>query len=161
MGLSQSNRASNLLSTPFNPNAGAPAAGDASGITGVPQASTSFDPGWDITKSYGAGDFSQDRQKVEDALMSRINPQLSRERGNIEQRLADQGIRYGSQAYQSAMDDYNRQATDTRFGAISEAGQEQQRMMDMAAQRAGFENAAQAQGYQQKSGAGLVPGTPA
>src|SRR6185503_3638181 len=81
-----------------------------------------------------------------------INPQLAKERGNIEQRLADQGIRYGSQAYQSAMDDYNRQATDTRFGAISQAGQEQQRMMDMAAQRAGFQNSAQQQQYDQLMG---------
>ena len=85
--------------------------------------------------------------------MERINPQLARERGNIEQRLADQGIRYGSQAYASAMDDYNRQATDTRFGAIGQAGQEQQRMMDMAAQRAGFQNAAQQQQYDQADGA--------
>jgi hypothetical protein len=109
----------------------------------------------DITKSYGpADDFSSDRQRVEDSLMQRINPQLSRERSNIEQRLADQGIRYGSQAYTSAMDDYNRQATDTRFGAISQAGQEQQRMMDMAAQRAGFQNAAQQQQYEQAQGRG-------
>jgi hypothetical protein len=115
---------------------------------------TSFGDAGDITKSYGAGDFSQDRQNVEDALMGRINPQLARERGNIEQRLADQGIRYGSQAYQSAMDDYNRQATDTRFGAISQAGQEQQRMMDMAAQRAGFQNSAQQQQYDQLMGRG-------
>ena len=107
-----------------------------------------------ITKSYGAGDFSQDRQRVEDSLMARMNPQLAKERSNIEQRLADQGIRYGSQAYTSAMDDYNRQATDTRFGAIGQAGQEQQRMMDMAAQRAGFQNAAQQQQYTQILGAG-------
>ena len=106
MGLSQANRASDLLSTPFNPNSGAPAGGDASGIMGVGQARTSFDPGGqiqtsfgdagDITRSYGAGDFSADRQRVEDSLMARMNPQLASERGNIEQRLADQGIRYGS-----------------------------------------------------------------
>jgi hypothetical protein len=132
---------------------GAPSAGSAAGILGVDQAATSFDPGWDITKSYGPEDnFSADRQRVEDALMSRINPQLSRERGNIEQRLADQGIRYGSQAYQSAMDDYNRQATDTRFGAISQAGDEQARLNQMAQAQASFQNQAQAQGYQQNQG---------
>ena len=140
----------------------APEAGDASTIANAPMAQTTFgdvgsqqrtfgDAGA-ITKSYGAGDFSQDRQRVEDSLMARINPQLARERGNIEQRLADQGIRYGSQAYTSAMDDYNRQATDTRFGAIGAAGSEQARMMDMAAQRAGFENAAQQQEYTQQGG---------
>ena len=60
------------------------------------QIQTEFGDAGDITHSYGAGDFSQDRQSVEDALMARINPQLAKERGNIEQRLADQGIRYGS-----------------------------------------------------------------
>ena len=78
---------------------GAPGAGNAQGILGAPQALTSFDPGWGITRSYGAGDFSADRQHVEDALMQRMNPQLAIERSNVEQRLADQGIRYGWQAY--------------------------------------------------------------
>jgi hypothetical protein len=50
------------------------------------------------------------------------------------------------------MDDYNRQATDTRFGAIGQAGQEQQRMMDMARARGEFENAAQQQNYTQLGG---------
>ena len=77
-----------------------------------------------------------------------------KERGNIEQRLADQGIRYGSAAYTSAMDDYNRQANDARLGVTAAGGQEQQRMMDMAAQRAGFENAAQQQEYMQQYGRG-------
>ena len=164
MSNAQSARVSNLLSTPFDPSSSAPAAGNASGIYGVGQAATSFDPGGqiqtsfgnagDITRSYGAGDFSADRQNVQDALMARMNPQLDRERTNIEQRLADQGIRYGSQAYASAMDDYNRQANDARFAAVSQAGQEQQRMMDMAAQRAGFENSAQQQAYEQQLGRG-------
>jgi hypothetical protein len=83
-----------------------------------------------------------------------MNPQLARERGNIEQRLADQGIRYGSQAYGGAMDDYNRQANDARFAAVGQAGSEQQRMMDMAAQRAGFQNQAQQQQYEQNLGRG-------
>lgn len=138
----------------------APGAGDPSKIAGVGQAATTFgDAGQqvgtlgnagDITRSYGPADnFSADRSRVEEALYGRLNPQLSRERSNVEQRLQDQGIRYGSQAYTSAMDDYNRQANDLRLGVTQTAGQEQQRMNDMAAQRAGFENAAQQQQYQQ------------
>ena len=163
MANAQSGRIAGLLSHEMD-TSGAPGAGSAAGLSGVGQAATSYDPGGaiqstfgdagDITKSYGAGDFSADRQNVEDALMARINPQLARERGNIEQRLADQGIRYGSQAYGSAMDDYNRQANDARFAAVGQAGQEQQRMMDMAAQRAGFQNAAQQQQYEQNLGRG-------
>jgi hypothetical protein len=86
--------------------------------------------------------------------MQRMNPQLAIEKRGIEQQLADQGIRYGSQAYASAMDDYNRQANDARFAAIGQAGTEQQRMNQMAAQLAAFQNAAQQQGYEQNLGAG-------
>ena len=142
-----------------------PQAGDASAITGVPKAATSFAGGGpiqstfgdagDITRSYGPqDDFSADRGRVEEALYGRLNPQLERDRASIEQRLADQGIRYGSQAYASAMDDYNRQSTDARLAVTSAGGQEQQRMMDMAAQRAGFQNAAQQQAYDQAQGRG-------
>ena len=171
MALAQTGRVGTLLGTPFNPSGTAPAAGSAAGIMGVPGAATSYDPGGQIQNTFadagkiqGADDFSADRQRVEDSLMARMNPQLQRERANIEQRLADQGIRYGSQAYASAMDDYNRQATDTRFGAISQAGQEQQRMVgmsqaaqqqmyDQAMGRGSFANSAQAQQNAQNAGA--------
>jgi hypothetical protein len=144
---------------------GAPQGGNAQGILGVPAAATSYDSGGqiqnsigpvgDITQSYGPTDnFSADRQRVEDSLMQRMNPQLDRERSNVEQRLADQGIRYGSQAYASAMDDYNRQANDARFGAVSQAGQEQQRMTQEAQAQAQFQNQAQQQGYEQQLGQG-------
>lgn len=145
--------------------ADAPAAGDVSGIRGVGRAATEFadvgsqlrefgDAG-DITRSYGpADDFSSDRMRVEEALYGRLNPQLGRERENIEQRLADQGIRYGSPAYAAAMDDYNRQANDLRLGVTQAGGAEQQRMMDMAAQRAGFQNAAQQQDFLQQQARG-------
>lgn len=163
--LSQSNRASGILSTPFNPNSGSPAGGEASNLYKyAPTAKTSYDTGGriqstfgnagDITRSYGADNFSTDRQNVEDALMARMNPQLAEERANVEQRLADQGIRYGSSAYTAAMDDYNRQANDARFAAVGQAGSEQQRMMDMAAQQAGFQNSAQQQAYDQAMGRG-------
>jgi hypothetical protein len=166
-----SQRLYNLLGTEFNPMAQGPQAGSAAGILGAPQAKLSYDSGGPIQREFGdagkiqgADDFSADRLRVEDSLMQRINPQLQRERSNIEQRLADQGIRYGSQAYASAMDDYNRQATDTRFGAINQAGQEQARMVGMsqAAQqqmydqlmgRGSFANAAQAQQNAQNAGA--------
>jgi len=163
MANSQSSKIGTLLSQGMD-FSGAPTAGSATGLSGIPGASTSYDAGGDIqstfgdagdiTNSYGPGDFSADRQRVEESLMARMNPQLERERANIEQRLADQGIRYGSAAYASAMDDYNRQANDARFGAIGQAGSEQQRMMDMAAQRAGFENSAQQQQYEQLQGRG-------
>jgi hypothetical protein len=164
-GADQSLRAGGILNTPFTPGAGAPGAGNAQNILNAPQAQTGYDTGGNIqmglgdagaiTKDYGPADnFSADRSRVEESLYGRLNPQLAKDRSAIEQRLADQGIRYGSQAYSSAMDDYNRQSNDARLAVTAQGGQEQQRMMDMAAQRAGFQNAAQQQQYTQNLGSG-------
>ena len=123
---------------------GAPTGGSGQNIAGIPAAQTSFNqggqvqaglgPAGDITNTYGPADnYSADRQRVEDSLMARMNPQLQIEKQGIQQQLADQGIRYGSQAYSDAMMNYSRQADDARFGAISQAGQEQQRMQQQAA----------------------------
>ena len=111
-----------------------------------------YNMGGDITRSYGPADnFSADRQRVEDALMARLNPQLELENDRVRQRLADQGIRAGQgfDAYDAGMDVYNRQANDARFAAIQNAGQEQQRMNEMARNQAMFQNSAQAQENQQ------------
>jgi hypothetical protein len=164
-GNQQSLRAGNILNTPFDPSSGAPAGGAWQNIANQAQARLSYDAGGPIqtglgdagaiTKDYGPADnFSADRSRVEESLYGRLNPQLAKDRSAIEQRLADQGIRYGSQAYTSAMDDYNRQSNDARLAVTAQGGQEQQRMMDMAAQRAGFQNAAQQQQYTQNLGTG-------
>lgn len=102
-----------------------------------------------ITKTY-SGDFSQERDEVEQALMDRMNPQLSRDKEALEARLASQGLRIGSEAYQDAMDDYNRGSNDARLGAILNAGQEQSRLVGMERDRAMFENNAQQQDFAQK-----------
>ena len=165
MAHSQANRVSSLLGSEMD-FSGAPGAGDASRIGQVPGAVDTYDTqqggiqrqlgdAGQLTRDYGPADnFSADRQRVESALYDRMNPQLQRERGNIEQRLADQGIRYGSQAYKDAMSDYSRQANDMRLGVTVAGGAEQQRMNQMAAERAAFQNAAQQQGFQQLLGRG-------
>jgi hypothetical protein len=162
MANSQSQRISKLLGKEMN-FSGAPQAGDPNSITDVGKAATSFDTGGELNTSFDAGgpirssyapegNYSQDRQRVEDSLMARMNPQLELERKGVEQRLADQGIRYGSQAYSDAMADYSRQANDARFAAIGQAGGEQQRMNAMTAQEAAFQNEAQQQQYNQNQG---------
>lgn len=121
-----------------------------------------------IQMSMGPQDWSEDRQRVEDALMSRLNPQLDRDRARTEADLRARGMAPGSgAAYSSAMDELNRQSTDARMAAILAGGQEQSRLagldlmqgqfanaaqqqaFDQAAQRAGFANAAQMQEFQQ------------
>jgi hypothetical protein len=162
MANSQSQRISKLLGKEMD-TSGLPAAGDPNSITNVGKAATSFDTGGPLQTSFDTGgpiktsyapegNYSEDRQRVEDSLMARMNPQLNLERKGVEQRLADQGIRYGSQAYASAMDDYNRQANDARFAAVGQAGAEQARMNAMAGQEAAFQNDAQQQQYAQNQG---------
>ena len=120
------------------------------GLRSSGQQQRSFGEAGDITRSYGPADnFSADRSRVEEALLQRMNPQLKQQRAALEQRLADQGIRYGSQAYHDAMATYNQQENDARWGAVQQGGAEQQRMNAMAAQLAAFQNTAQGQAYAQ------------
>jgi Chaperone of endosialidase len=118
----------------------------------VGQAQREFGDAGEITRTYE--DFAGQRERIEAGLMERLNPQLGNERSRYEQQLANQGIRYGSPAYTNAMDNYNRMANDARLGVIGAAGNEQTRMANLAAQRAGFQNAAQQQQYAQNLGRG-------
>ena len=107
---------------------------------------------------YGVGPqdgFSADRQRVEDALMGRLNPQLDQDREALRTRLSNQGLVEGTTAFNSAMDLANRQATDARLGAILAGGQEQSRLYDLALSQGGFNNAAQQQDFGQQQARGL------
>lgn len=110
-----------------------------------------FGDAGEITRTYGT-DFSEDRRRVEEALMSRLNPSLERDKESLRTSLLNQGIREGSEAYDRAMNRANEQSTDARMQAILAGGQEQSRLADLEAQRAGFENAAQQQAYNQLYG---------
>jgi len=77
-------------------------------------------------------DFSADRQKYEDALMGRLNPQIERDRSALESKLINQGLRPGSQAYNDAASEMGRNANDARLGAILNSGTEQSRMFGLA-----------------------------
>lgn len=121
--------------------------GDINLLKFLPPAATTFGDAGNITTDYNAD--NQQRDRVEQSLFERMQPQLDRQRAQLEQQLADQGIRYGSPAYTAAMDNFNRQLTDTRLGIIAQGGQEQKLQADLAAQRAMFGNAAQMQQFQQ------------
>lgn len=155
VGNAQSARLGELLSTSLSLN-DLPKGGDASKLTmpnyqqfqNGPQLQTDVKDAGAITKTYGT-DFSADRQRVEDALFARANPQLEKDRANLETSLVNQGVRRGSDAWATAMDEYNRSVNDQRTSILLNAGQEQTRLANLEAQRAGFENAAQQQQYQQ------------
>jgi hypothetical protein len=155
MAMDQSATLRNLLATPFNAGANAPAMGDINSLNlgnaqgqigATDQFQNNYASGGNIQDRYGAGDnYSADRQRIEQSMFERVNPQLQQDESRLRQQLADQGIRYGSQAYQGAYDPYNRQVTDTRLGIVAAGGAEQQRMNEMARNQAMFGNQAQAQ----------------
>lgn len=76
-------------------------------------------------------DFSADRNKVESALLDRLNPYIQRDRDLLENRLVNQGIRPGQEAYGSEFDTFNKGVNDARLAAIIGAGQEQNRLFDL------------------------------
>jgi hypothetical protein len=113
-----------------------------------------------VQQTYQHGDdFSADRSRIEAGLMERLNPSLDVERNKYTQQLADQGIRYGSPAYEDAMRNYSMQANDARLGVIGQAGQEQQRLSEMSRLAGEFGNKAQQQIYEQAKGRGEFANT--
>lgn len=81
-------------------------------------------------------DYSQDRQRVEEGLFSRLNPQIDRQRQALEQDLVNRGIRPGSSAYSAQQQDFNQGLNDQRTSILLQGGQEQSRLQNM--QLAGF-----------------------
>ncbi len=123
------------------------------------QQQRTFDDAGALTRDYDTSQGTQQRASVENALFQRVQPQNYRDRANLESRLADQGIKYGSPAFQAAMDNYNRGINDQRLAITAQGGQEQKLQDDLAAQRAGFQNSAQQQAYQQALGRGNFANT--
>lgn len=78
------------------------------------------------------GDPNVAREDVQRALFARNEPLLERDRAALEQRLANQGITYGSEAFRAAMDDDARARNDSRNTSILNAGQEQNRIVQLA-----------------------------
>lgn len=115
----------------------------------------------------GANDFSSDRSNVENAIMSRLQPQYDRDREQLQTQLANQGITQNSEAYGREMDAFNRSLNDARQQAVLSGGQEQTRMYNMALNtrqqganelfnQGTFHNAAENQGFNQNfANAGL------
>ena len=109
IGRDQSSRIGGILGTPIS----------FSGVSKLPDAS-----------SYMPNDYSADRDKVEGALLGRMNPQIERDRSSMEAKLTNQGLRPGSQAWNDAVAEIGRNANDARYGAILGAGQEQTRLLN-------------------------------
>lgn len=112
---------------------------------------TSLGPGYqtnvDLATSYaGADDFSADRQRVEQALMDRMQPSLAQDEDRLRSQLIASGLRPGTPAYSAEMQRLSAQRTDARNAAIAAGGTEQSRLVQMAQEAAAFGNNALLQG---------------
>lgn len=125
----------------------------------------SYGSGGDIQRSLdfsgaprlpGVDDFSADRRRVEEALLSRLEPQFQRDDDAARTRLANQGINVGSEAFNRDIDALGRAKNDARMQAILAGGGEQSRLFGLGLQarqqavgetgaQGAFANAAQAQ----------------
>lgn len=77
------------------------------------------------------------RARVEEALMGRLNPVLDRDRAGLENRLRNQGLTPGTEAWNNAMGDFGRNVNDARLAVIGQAGNEQSRAIQALLQLAG------------------------
>jgi hypothetical protein len=131
---SQSGRLGSLLGTNISLS-GAPTAADPNSLKLGTAARTFGDD----------EDYNRARSHVEDALFQRLQPQLQRDANSLEQRLADQGIRYGSPAYNAAYQPYNQRVNDARLAVTQAGAAEQNQAFNQAYTRAAFGNAGLAQ----------------
>lgn len=153
LAIGQTNKLTGLLDQPVNTN-GMPA------MSGAPStATTDFSAGLRGFKGTNysdslTNDFSKDRTAVEQALFNRLNPQLDRDRAALENNLTNQGFQRGTQAFNDAMDQSNRQSNDARLAITGQGLQEQQGLYGMARDRAGFGSSEEQRGFDQAMQAG-------
>jgi hypothetical protein len=106
------------------------------------------------------GDYEGSRRAVEQAMMSRMQPQLDQNQSATENRLLNSGIERGTEAWNREMTNLNNQRNDAQMQAVLAGGQEQSRLHGMAASDRGqlygegvtsgnFANSAQNQGFTQ------------
>ena len=79
--------------------------------------------------------------------MAQMQPQLDVQQHQLQQQLADQGIKYGSAAYNNAMLPFGQQEDQAWMGAVTNATAQQAQSMNTANQLATFGNTAQAQAF--------------
>jgi hypothetical protein len=72
-----------------------------------------------------------ERNRIEERLMARLNPQLERDRLALENSLVNQGFQRGTPAFEQAMDEASRARNDARLAVIGQGGTEQRNIFDM------------------------------
>jgi len=98
--IQQSQRLSQHLNTPVN-------------LDGLPEGASRQDT-----------DFEPYRRNVEAAMFERLNPQLDRDYARLENRLVNQGLRRGSEAFTEKLSEHGRNANDARTQIFLASGNE-------------------------------------
>ncbi len=107
-----------------------------------------------IQRNLGPNDFSGDRTAVEAALRARLNPQFDQQEVSLRTRLAGQGIKEGSEAWNNAYANYGRQRNDADLAITAQGLQEQLGQQGLALNAGNFVNNAQGQAFNQNLGTG-------
>lgn len=93
----------------------------------------------------------QARNDAQAALMARLQPTLDQQQNSLNQNLANQGVKVGSQAYSQAQRVQGQNQNDANLAAITQAGTEQSLQQGLALNSGNFANAAQQQQYGQSN----------
>ena len=80
-------------------------------------------------------DWSADRQRVENALLSRLEPKFARDEATMRTRLQNQGLTPGSEIYNNDLQNLDFAKNDARQQAVLAGGAEQDRLSALDAER--------------------------
>lgn len=109
----------------------------------------------DIQRSVGVDDYSADRTRVEDAIMSRYNRQFADTESALDQKLRNQGLMPGTEAYDRQFRQMREMQTDAMMQSILAGGQEQSRLFGLDLASGQFANQAQQQAFNQEQARGM------
>lgn len=76
----------------------------------------------------GQNDYMDARDRITNAMLERLQPQMDRDRAGLDTRLANQGLNRGSEAYNWDQDQLQRGINDQRIAVLLAGDQEQQRL---------------------------------
>ena len=148
-------RVANEYSQPFD-YTNLPAMAQANTPGSLKTATNDYTPGLATGFSFGGSLPQYDssyRDTVANQLMSKMQPTHDYQTKQLETKLANQGLRAGSEAYNRAMNQLGNQQSLERFNALDQSGQEAQRLynMQMGTAQQGYNQNLQAAQFQNQA----------
>lgn len=119
------------------------------GVLSSPFDATSVAPSRVNSLEAPGNNFTTDAQATQQAIMSRLSPEMDRQRAALETQLTNQGYQRGSAAFNTQMDQFGRQQNDANQQAVLAGYQQEQNNFNQTAQAAQFQNTARQQAVQE------------